>query len=144
MPEIIPNNPNLEKEIEVLEKRLAEKKAALSDQKEPLREREVVREVVRERVAEQMAVSVSSQAGSKVKAKDAKPIVLPGKISPAALKKASSEKQIDILLGVAFSDSIANAVSLAQKLESPYALDALHDVLVDKFYEELIRRGKIN
>lgn len=143
MSEIISNSPNLEKEIEVLEKRLAEKKAALSDQKEPLSEKEIAREVVKERVAEHMAVGVSPQAKVKAKAKNASPLVLPGKISPAALKNASPEKQIDILLGVAFSDSIAGAVGLAQNLK-PYVLDALHDALVDTFYEELVKRGKIN
>lgn len=143
MPEIIPNNPNLEKEIEVLEKRLAEKKAALSDQKELPLEREVAREVVKERVAEYMAVGVLPQTKVKAKAKSASPLVVPGKISPAVLKGASPDKQIDILLGVAFSDSISSAVGLAQGLQ-PYVLDAFHDALVDKFYEELVKRGKIH
>ena len=144
MPEIILNNPNLEKEIEVLEKRLAERKAALSDQKQPLIEKEIAREVVKERVAEHMAISASLQTSSKSGAKGVNPIILPAKVSPAVLKNASPEKQIDILLGVAFSDSIAGAVILAGKLKSPYVLDAIHDALVDKFYDELVKRGKIN
>ena len=41
------------------------------------------------------------------------------------------------------SQSIPESVSLAQEIGNPYILDELHDVLVDKFFEELIKRGKI-
>ncbi len=144
MPEIIPNNPNLEREIEVLEKKLAEKKAALSEVKQFPAEREIAREVVEERVAEQIAAVIPAAAKAKPASSKINPVVLPAKVSAAALKNTPQNKQIDILLGVAFSDSIASAVILAQKMENPYVLDAVHDALVDKFYNELVKRGKIN
>jgi hypothetical protein len=41
------------------------------------------------------------------------------------------------------TQSIPEAVALAQESGSPYVLDELHDVLVDKFFEELVKRGKL-
>jgi hypothetical protein len=143
MAEFIQSSPNIEKEIEVLERRLAEKKAQLSEKKEPFLEKEVAREVIRERVAEHLAAPAVLPAVKKSPAKTPSPLVPPAKISLSVLKKTPREKQLQILLGVAFKDSIPEAVVLAEKLDSPYLLDAMHDALVDKFYEELVRRGKI-
>ena len=55
----------------------------------------------------------------------------------------NQEKQLDILVGIAMTQSIPESVSLAQATDNPYILDELHDVLVDKFYSELVKRGKI-
>ena len=143
MAEFIPSSPNIEKEIEVLERRLAEKKAQLSERKEPFLEKEVAREVVEERVAEHLAAPAILPAVKKSPAKVPPPLVPPTKISLSVLKRTSQEKQLQILLGVALKNSIPQAVVLAEKLDNPYLLDALHDALVDKFYEELVRRGKI-
>jgi len=143
MAEFIPSSPNIEKEIEVLERRLAEKKAQLSERKEPFLEKEVAREVVEERVAEHLAAPAILPAVKKSPAKVPPPLVPPTKISLSVLKRTSQEKQLQILLGVALKNSIPQAVVLAEKLDNPYLLDALHDALVDKFYEELLKRGKI-
>ena len=143
MAEFIPSSPNIEKEIEVLERRLAEKKAQLSEKKEPFLEKEVAREVVEERVAEHLAAPAILPAVKKSPAKVPPPLVPPTKISLSVLKRTSQEKQLQILLGVALKNSIPQAVVLAEKLDNPYLLDALHDALVDKFYEELLKRGKI-
>jgi len=143
MAEFIPSSPNIEKEIEVLERRLAEKKAQLSEKKEPFLEKEVAREVVEERVAEHLAAPAILPAAKKSPAKAPPPLVPPTKISLSVLKRTSQEKQLQILLGVALKNSIPQAVVLAEKLDNPYLLDALHDALVDKFYEELLKRGKI-
>ncbi|MEK7453241.1 MAG: hypothetical protein AAB614_03330 [Patescibacteria group bacterium] len=47
------------------------------------------------------------------------------------------------LVNIAFNDGLAIAISNAQKMNDPYVLDAFHDLLIDKLYEELIKRGKL-
>jgi len=144
MPEFISSDSNLEKEIEILSRKLEEKKTELSVQKKPFSERELVKEAIKERMVEKAAVSkVPPSTKPSKKTKTVVPLIPQGKISPQILRNSPKEKQLGILVGVAFSDSIPEAVLLAEKLKSPYLLDELHDVLVDKFYQELIKRGKI-
>jgi len=138
------SNSDLENEIEILSRKLEEKKAELAAQKKSFSERELVKEAIKERMVEKVAIPKTSPSTKKAKKiKTVIPVSPQRKISSQTLKNFPKEKQLDILVGVAFSASIPEAVLLAEKLKSPYLLDELHDVLVDKFYQELIKRGKI-
>lgn len=141
MQEIISSDANLEKEIQVLETRLAEKKAEFNQSDTG---KEALRLVVRERMTERFEPKISKAPVSQTK-NDQKitPIIPSGKVSVGKLKLTPKQEQLQVLVGVALAQSIPEAVDLAEKLESPYLMDELHDVLVDKFYEVLIKRGKI-
>ena len=138
-------NQNLEEEIQVLEKRLEEKKKALSGEKRP-EEKEFLKGIVIERAREVSALKAEKKIPkpvSGIKKTQAIPISLAGKISLKDLKSLSPEKQLDILIGIALSESIFEAANLAQQLDNPYILDEFHDTLVDRFYDELVKRGRI-
>lgn len=144
MSEFISPDSNLEKEITVLEKRLAEKRAEFNqaafskdDLKSAIKER--MTERFEPKIAPRVSVSSNTTGGSKT----ITPIISDGKVSVGKLKSASKDEQLQILVGVALSRSIPEAVDLVEKLESPYLLDELHDLLVDKFYDVLVKRGKI-
>ena len=53
-------------------------------------------------------------------------------------------RQVIALAQIALSEGIEPAVQLARDIGSAYVLDALHDVLVDKLFEELVKRGKLH
>jgi len=136
---------NVEKEIAILEQRLAEKKASLGTS-ENFSQKEVIRETIKERMAEAPIFSMpqkKTSPASNSKKPTPTPLVATGKVTAQDLGQLSKEKQLDILVGVAMTQSIPESVSLAQAMNNPYIIDELHDVLVDKFYSELIKRGKI-
>ena len=144
--ELMPESPgNIEKEIALLEQKLAEKKAILG-QPENFSSKEVLRETIKERMVEKPIFSSQlkpAPINQKSKKPMPPPLVSTGKVNTEDLRQLSKEKQLDILIGLAMSQSIPESVSLAQEIGNPYILDELHDVLVDKFFEELIKRGKI-
>ena len=47
------------------------------------------------------------------------------------------------LVDIAFERGLLEAITEARKTNDPYVIDAFHDALVDKLYEELIRRHKL-
>ncbi len=142
MPE---NSGNVEREIAILEQKLAEKKASLG-KVENFSEKEFVKETIKERMSEAPIFSAPQKSVTSAK-KSAQttptPLVATGKVTVQDLQQLSKEKQLDILVGIAMTQSIPESVSLAQATDNPYILDELHDVLVDKFYSELVKRGKI-
>lgn len=131
----------LEKEIEILTKKLEEKKALLEKAQKflPEEKEKIVKEAIREHLGETPLISISSRKKISVT-----PQILPsGKISLNDFKKFSKEKQLEILISLALFHSLSQAVSLARKLANPFLLDEFHDLLVDRFYQELVKRGKI-
>ena len=80
------------------------------------------------------AASTSSQTLT-----DAETTVLPKYMTD---EPADVRFQVEKLIDVAWHKSIGAAVKIARK-GSPLVLDALHDALTDKLYEELKRRGHI-
>ncbi|MBI2439135.1 MAG: hypothetical protein HYV45_00805 [Candidatus Moranbacteria bacterium] len=53
------------------------------------------------------------------------------------------ESKIQMLLDLASTKGVVHAVKVARKLNDYYALDCMHDELVDKFYDGLLERGLI-
>ena len=113
-----------EQEIRVLEQRLEEKKRALAEQGGAAQpEKEVFREVVREHI-EHSGADIAKKNGMSQEA-------------------AKHEEELHALVARALSGSIADAVDKAYH-ESPYLLDALHDRLVDEYYDKLVALRKID
>lgn len=59
------------------------------------------------------------------------------------LKDEPKERQIELLVKMAFDRSVVEAVGVAKSLDSSYLLDEFHDTLVDKLYDKLVEQGKL-
>ncbi len=86
--------------------------------------------------------------------KVAKPVVpppaapTPPPLPPAAapiqdLKNLDKDRQLKILVDLAFEQGIDKAVKAAEATENAYLIDEFHDTLVDKLREKLVERGKL-
>ena len=127
-----------EEEIQELERRLEEKKRALSESgEEAPQEKEVFREVLKEHISD------TRQAA------DGGVVLTPPPHTQSQsdddLKKAKEELKEDVrlLVEIALTKSIGEAVRVAIRAESPYLLDELHDHLVDDYYDKLVSLKKI-
>ncbi|MEK7519792.1 MAG: hypothetical protein AAB581_00910 [Patescibacteria group bacterium] len=58
--------------------------------------------------------------------------------------KRQIQEKLQHLVGVAFESGIAEAVRQARAYNDPFILDAFHDAVVDKLYQELVARHKID
>ena len=54
-----------------------------------------------------------------------------------------TNKILESLVKVAFEKGISIAIELSRKTSNAYLIDRLHDILVDRFYEELLKQNKI-
>lgn len=75
----------------------------------------------------------------------APPVIPAGeaKIKAGELKLLGEEEQIKHLSDLAFHKGIGHAVEVAQNLDNPYLLDKFHDTVVDRLYQELVKRGML-
>ncbi len=95
--------------------------------------------------AEQPAVSLSQEAvGPSVVLPSSPPqssVVAP---APAEeLKSLDRDRQLKILVDLAFQQGINKAVEADKATESPYLIDEFHDTLVDQLRQQLIEKGKL-
>jgi len=67
------------------------------------------------------------------------------KILPAYMsgEPADVRFQVEKLIDLAWHKSVKTAVKFARKSGDPLVIDALHDALTDKLYEELKQRGAV-
>lgn len=54
-----------------------------------------------------------------------------------------ANKVLEELVNIAFNDGIGKAIQMSLKTSNAYLIDQLHDVLINEFYEMLIKQGKI-
>lgn len=115
-----------EDEIRELEKKLSEKKLELEKSKSA------------EKSSETPTVPIKTIPSSSIQSAK--------KISKSSIEQKLSEetkKQVDELVEVAFIKGLEKAVNAAQKINNPYLLDAFHDTLVDKLYNDLLAKHKL-
>lgn len=128
MPRTAERPKTVEEEIKELEQKLLEKKREL-----------------------EKTVETEKPAEGPLKAAPPPAVPLPPPIVQKPPSKAAVEtklteetkKAIDELIVTAFTKGLDKAVHQAQKLNSPYLLDAFHDTLVDKLYNELLAKRRI-
>jgi len=133
-PKKIEKTPRINEEIVELEKKLAEKKQELREKEGVEKhEKEIIREILREKI-EQAKISESKTRG-----------ISPAQIIKEAkeIEKEPKERQIQLLVGLAFEKGIFQAIEVAKNLDSPYLLDEFHDTLVDELYNKLVEAGKL-
>jgi hypothetical protein len=144
MPENISQNV-IEAEIVLLTKEIEEKRRMLEAQKGVIEAPKDEKELVRAVLAEKFPSSAPVQTQAPVPA-PATPAVPP----PTAAKKPAGGSYLDtldeesvasvnVLLEGAFSHGLSAAISKARE-QSPFILDAFHDALTDKLYDELKAR----
>ena len=56
---------------------------------------------------------------------------------------ADQQHHLQELVNSAFEDGLTSAIEKAMKMNDPYLLDSFHDLLVDRLYDELIKRNKL-
>ncbi len=127
MPE--PKNKNDYNEIAILEERIHQLKEVLKE-KMP-EEKEVLRQIIKERITEAMPLPPSPVPPIPETARTSKKI------------EHDELKEVEQFVDLAFSHDIPTAVKAVLKSGNAHLIDAFHDVLVDRFYDELVRAGKL-
>lgn len=56
------------------------------------------------------------------------------------IKKFPASQQVGALVSLVFEKGLEEAVSVARELNNPAILDEFHDILVDRYYKELVER----
>lgn len=70
----------------------------------------------------------------------ATPSPAPTAAPPPELDK---DRQLKILVDMAFQQGIDKAVEAARASENPYLIDEFHDTLVDELRQQLVEKGKL-
>ncbi len=125
---------NIQQEIAKLEQQLAEKRASLEKQaaeagQEAPHEKEVLRQVV----GEQIQRHVPSYQPAPQKQQD----------DQSSYNDPQLVDKVQELVNLAFNQSINDAVKKVVQSGNPALIDAFHDVLVDKLYDTLLERKKL-
>lgn len=129
---------SIEAEIAELSKRIDEKRKLLETEAGVVEEKEVVRQAVAEKISPSMPVSTNSSATATA--------TVPPKSSSKTsyldgLDKESVE-QIQSLVALVFEKGFDAAIQEVSLME-PFIIDAFHDALVDRLYDELKSRGLV-
>lgn len=59
------------------------------------------------------------------------------------IKSLEKKDQLQFLINLAFEKGLNRAIKIAKDLNDAYVLDEFHDLVVDKLYSELKRRGRV-
>lgn len=54
------------------------------------------------------------------------------------ISKLPSSQQVGALISLVFEKGLKQAVTVARNLDNPAILDEFHDILVDRYYQELV------
>lgn len=103
---------------------------------EALPEKEVLHSVVGEKIQQHISTSGQQPAPTPASAApttDGQPSYLDPQLQP----------QVQQLVDIAFTKTLAEAIQAAVKTNNAALIDAFHDVLVDQLYEELLARQKL-
>ena len=141
MPEINNENINLQ-EIEEMEKKLAEKKAALRIGEKisgvETKEAEITKENIYEKslptgsnLSKTQTTSINEEEKKNFK-KDVE-----------KLRNLDTAGQVKKLAVLAFEKGINHSIKVARSLNDAYLLDELHDKLVGELHQELVSKGKL-
>lgn len=127
----------LEEEIAELERKLAEKKSAVSHT-ETQPEKELFREVLREHVEQ---VKDMSSSMPPVSPRDNAVMAAPSAYDGT---EEAHRDQVDALVEIAVTKGIAHAVDTARQTGNFHLLDDFHDALADDYYEAVVNSRAIS
>ena len=93
------------------------------------KEKEILREAISERIEKVPPLLPAQQKAIAQKVQQ--------------IKAQPKERQIQLLIEMAFEKGVFEAVEVARRLDSPYLLDEFHDALIDELYNKLVQEGKL-
>ncbi len=127
------NHNIVEQDIERLSREIKERQ--LTVESKGVSERELVKQAIYPLVKQQPAPAIQPTEPS---------LSTEERVLPDYLKDSSREIKLKVeqLIDLTFHHGIEKAASEARKF-NPFILDAYHDALTDKLYEELKKRGLI-
>jgi len=130
-------------EKEIIKNRFLEKKQVLSREGlEVPSNKELLEEIVKERM-EKGLETLPPQIERQPHRLPHSPSPPPSSGEERLEEEARNEEIVKALASIALEKSIPQAVLTARKTGSDFLLDRLHDVLVDKYYQELKNKGVI-
>lgn len=56
------------------------------------------------------------------------------------IKKFPSNQQVGALISLVFEKGLPEAISVAKNLNNPAIMDEFHDILIDRYYQTLIKK----
>lgn len=56
------------------------------------------------------------------------------------ISKFPPSQQVGVLISLVFEKGLKQAISVVNEIDNPAILDEFHDILVDRYYQELIKR----
>lgn len=128
------------REIEELEKKLAEKRASLgAESKKPeSKEAEISIENIQE-----MQVPIIPTTKKTAATDDEERKLEEIKKDMRKIRDLDTMRQVKVLVTLAFEKGISYSIKVARGLDDAYLLDALHDQLIGELNDELIKKGKL-
>jgi hypothetical protein len=113
----------LEKRIEQLEVQLKKEQPAISPEKEEKIVKQKVKSYLRKL---QKTPTTAAPLATRDEAKE--------------IKKFPASQQVGALISLVFEKGIEEAISVAKGIDNPAVLDEFHDILVDRYYKNLIEK----
>lgn len=110
-----------------------EKPEKIPFEKEKAPERKEFSKEEKERFKEYLASLQASSSSAPLSSRDEK----------KEIETLEPGKQVGALISLVFDKGIEEAVSMAKSLDNPAILDEFHDVLIDQYYDELVKKGII-
>jgi len=142
MPEIKNENIKL-REIEELEKQLAERKAAFEKEGRRIEAAGKI-EITKENAPEKPWQATPAQPAVATVAIDEEKARLEEiKRDVKKIKNLDTARQVKVLVTLAFEKGIAHSIKVARSLNDAYLLDQLHDELIGELREELVKKGRL-
>ncbi len=93
---------------------------------------------------EKPSVTPQEQAPASAVPVSAPPQTTTSQPAPASVSAdLENDRQLKILVDLAFAQGIDKAVSAARASENPYLIDKFHDTLVDELRQKLVEGGKL-
>lgn len=131
-------HPDLQNIQQEFQTRLEQQGKSLS----PDAEKEVLREIISEKFKATPQDDQASNKDDQDQKKDEKPKQAP---VPTTKKNGVSEEYqvaVDSLIQTAFAQGLVKAVQAARDSHNAFLIDAFHDELIDKFYQEIKNLNK--
>ena len=135
---------NIESEIALLSEKIAEKRRQLEESRGVVQERELVKSVLGEKISATIPQSIPVQTASISNGADrrssAPATQSPSKISYLDSLDEKSQAEIMQLVESVFANGLEKTLKTLELVE-PFIIDAFHDVLTDRLYGELKKKG---
>jgi len=113
----------LQKRVEQLESQLRKESPSISPEKE---ERAVKQEIKSYLKELQQTPTTIAPLATRDEAKE--------------IKKFPPSQQVGALVSLVFDKGLEEAISVAKGIDNPAILDELHDILVDRYFKELVEK----